>query len=102
MHRLTDVEIAHALTALPDWEAEAGGLAIERHFVFADFAEAFAFMTRVALAAERLDHHPDWSNAWNRVAIRLSTHAAGGLTSADFALARAIDAAAGGRTAPAA
>jgi 4a-hydroxytetrahydrobiopterin dehydratase len=64
---------------------------LHRELVFADFAEAFAFMTRVAEVAERLDHHPDWSNSWNRVVIDLVSHDAGGLTDRDRALAAAID-----------
>ena len=79
---------------LPDWEigAERGGT-IRREFRFADFVEAFAFMTRVALIAEKHDHHPEWSNVYNRVSIVLTTHDAGGLTAKDVALARAADAA---------
>ena len=65
---------------------------LRREFVFADFSEAFAFMTRVALLAEKADHHPDWSNAWNKVVIELTSHDAGGLTQRDLDLARAIDA----------
>jgi 4a-hydroxytetrahydrobiopterin dehydratase len=66
--------------------------ALEREFRFADFSEAFAFMARVALLAERMDHHPEWTNVWNRVTIRLSTHSAGGrVTDKDRALAAAID-----------
>lgn len=84
-------EIAAALRELPGWELREGKL--RRELAFADFSEAFAFMTRVALAAERLDHHPDWSNVWNRVAIALWTHDAGGITARDLALARQIEAA---------
>ena len=72
------------------WTERDGGL--ERSFRFRDFAEAWAFMSRVALLAERHDHHPDWRNVWNWVEIRLTTHDAGGLTEKDAALARAIDA----------
>ena len=71
------------------WERRDGSL--HRDLVFADFAEAFAFMTRVAEVAERLDHHPDWSNSWNRVSIDLTSHDAGGLTERDVELAREID-----------
>ena len=72
------------------WIEDAGHL--EREFVFADFSEAFAFMTRVALVAERNSHHPDWSNSWNRVTISLTTHDAGSaVTDADRELAAAID-----------
>jgi 4a-hydroxytetrahydrobiopterin dehydratase len=72
------------------WTEEAD--ALHRRFAFADFSEAWAFMSRVALLAERHDHHPDWSNSWNRVDIRLTTHDAGGITDRDRALAAAIDA----------
>lgn len=72
------------------WTERDGALQLEVRF--RDFSEAFAFMCRVALAAERLDHHPDWSNRWNRVSIRLTTHDAGGIvTDRDRALAAAID-----------
>lgn len=90
--RLTDQERDAALAALPGWTLRADGLAIERGFRFGDFSEAFAFMTRVALLAERADHHPEWSNVYNRVHIALTTHDAGGLSQRDVALARAIDA----------
>jgi 4a-hydroxytetrahydrobiopterin dehydratase len=77
------------MTRIPEgWTSD--GTAIERTFRFADFSEAWAFMSRVALLAERHDHHPDWRNAWGRVDIRLTTHDAGGLTEKDVALARAI------------
>ncbi len=75
----------------PAWELVEGRDAIARSFRFADFSGAFAFMTRVALLAEKLDHHPEWSNVYNRVDIVLSTHDAGGLTARDLDLARAID-----------
>ncbi|HRW36218.1 MAG: 4a-hydroxytetrahydrobiopterin dehydratase [Acidimicrobiales bacterium] len=75
----------------PGWEVRDGRL--HRELTFADFAEAFGFMVRVAAEAERLDHHPDWSNSWNRVVIDLVSHDAGGrITERDLALARAIDA----------
>jgi 4a-hydroxytetrahydrobiopterin dehydratase len=88
---LTDSEREEALGRLPDWRYDPEAKAVRRGFVFADFSEAFAFMTRVALAAEKLDHHPDWSNVWNRVEIALTTHDSGGLTRRDLALARTID-----------
>jgi 4a-hydroxytetrahydrobiopterin dehydratase len=75
--------------APPGWEVVDGKL--HRELAFADFSEAFAFMTRVALLAERADHHPDWSNSWNRVVIDLVSHDAGGLTDRDVALAAAIN-----------
>jgi len=82
---------AAALASLPGWVERDGGTALSRDFVFRDFAEAFAFMTRVAFAAERLDHHPNWSNCWNRVEITLTTHESGGLTERDLSLAHEID-----------
>ncbi|MGE5516035.1 MAG: 4a-hydroxytetrahydrobiopterin dehydratase [Bacteroidota bacterium] len=85
---------ATALLGLPGWQECQGRDAIGRAFAFHDFAEAFAFMTRVALAAEKLNHHPDWSNAYNRVDITLSSHDAGGVTERDIRLAHLIDAAA--------
>ncbi len=81
--------VASRLAELPGWRLEAD--ALRRDFVFADFAEAFAFMTRVALAAEKMDHHPDWSNVWNRVSVSLSTHDAGGVTELDVRLAGLMD-----------
>lgn len=89
--RLTEEERAEALASLPGWRHDAGRDALVRRFTFRDFTEAFGFMTRVALLAEKADHHPDWSNVWNRVDIALTTHDAHGLTSRDVALARAID-----------
>ena len=79
-----------AVTAPEGWEEVDGRL--HRELRFADFSEAFAFMTRVALAAEKADHHPDWSNSWNTVTIDLVSHDAGGLTDRDVALAEAINA----------
>jgi len=91
--RLRPTELARELDAVPLWALVDEGTAIARSFRFADFAEAFAFMTRVAEAADRADHHPDWSNSWNRVNITLTTHSAHGLTLRDIALAREIEAA---------
>ena len=90
--QLTEAERDAALAALPEWRLRADGLAIERALKFADFNEAFGFMTRVALLADKHDHHPEWSNVYNRVAITLTTHDAGGLSERDVAMARAIDA----------
>ncbi|PWJ21909.1 4a-hydroxytetrahydrobiopterin dehydratase [Jannaschia seohaensis] len=75
---------------MSDWTERDGGL--ERDFAFKDFIEAWGFMSRVALLAEKADHHPEWSNVYNKVSIRLTTHDAGGLTDKDRALAAAIDA----------
>jgi 4a-hydroxytetrahydrobiopterin dehydratase len=86
--RLAPEEIDSALASLPGWSLADGKL--HREFAFRDFSEAFAFMARVALAAEKLDHHPDWSNAWNKVAIDLVTHDSGGITARDVALAKRI------------
>ena len=84
-------ERAEALAALPGWTYDEERKAILRSFRFADFSEAFGFMTRVALAAEKADHHPDWSNGWNRVDVALSTHSAGGVTRLDIDMAHTID-----------
>lgn len=80
------------LAQLPEWRVVEDREAITRTLKFADFSAAFGFMSRVALAAEKLDHHPEWTNVWNRVEITLSTHDAGGLTERDVKLARIIDA----------
>ena len=90
--RLSETERAALGTTLPAWQATEGRDAIRRDFKFADFSAAWAFMARVALLAEKHDHHPEWSNVWNRVEITLTTHDAGGLSAKDIALARAIDA----------
>ena len=88
---LNDTERAEALDGLPDWDYDEGRDAIRRSIGFADFAEAFGFMTQVALIAEKADHHPEWTNVWNRVEILLTTHDAGGLSELDVELAQAID-----------
>ena len=87
--KLTPAEVTTALPTVPGWTLNGDG--IERRYVFVDFTQAFGFMARVALLAEKADHHPEWSNVYNRVDIRLTTHDAGGLSTRDFALARAID-----------
>lgn len=89
--KLDDAERVAALNALPHWEYDSGALGIRRKFAFTDFAEAFAFMTRVAILAEKADHHPEWSNVYNRVEILLTTHDAGGLSQRDINLAQVID-----------
>lgn len=90
--RLTDSERDAALADLQEWSPARNGAAMERQFTFADFSEAFAFMTRVAMLAEAQDHHPEWSNVYNKVTITLTTHDADGLSKRDIAMARAIDA----------
>jgi len=88
---LSEQEREAALRTLPEWRYDETARAISRAFRFRDFAEAFAFMTRVAHAAEQADHHPDWSNSWSKVEIALTTHRAGGVTLKDVALAKTID-----------
>jgi 4a-hydroxytetrahydrobiopterin dehydratase len=89
--KLTDAEIAAALARLPGWSRVEGRSAIAKNYQFADFNAAWGFMSRVALLAERHDHHPEWFNVWNRVVITLSTHDAGGLSARDVKLAEAIE-----------
>ena len=89
---LTPAERATLPATLPHWRLVPGRDAIARDFAFADFSQAWGFMNRVALLAEKHEHHPEWSNVWNRVSIVLSTHDAGGLSQRDVALAQAIDA----------
>lgn len=89
--RLSRSEITEALAGLPGWSLAEGREAIVRRFVFADFNAAFGFMARVALVAEKLDHHPEWSNVYRTVDVTLSTHDAGGLTDLDITLARAMN-----------
>ena len=90
--RLTDGLRAESLASLPEWTHEPARDAITRRFTFKDFNQAFGFMTRVALLAEKADHHPEWSNVWNRVEVLLTTHDAGGLSTRDIQMAQAIDA----------
>ncbi len=89
------IAAADALAALPGWTQTPGREAIRKEFRFADFNAAFAFMTRAALKAEQLDHHPEWFNVYNRVEVTLATHDAGGITALDVALALFMDQAAG-------
>ncbi|WP_373078063.1 4a-hydroxytetrahydrobiopterin dehydratase [Zhongshania sp.] len=86
--KLTDQEVNDALTVLKGWALKDGKLCIELEFE--NFISAFAFMTRVALRAEKIDHHPEWSNVYKKVSIALTTHDAGGLSAKDLALANAI------------
>ena len=90
--QLTENEREWALAGLPEWTLRDDKLAIVRRYKFADFSEAFAFMTRVALIAEKRDHHPEWANVYNWVEITLTTHDAGGLSQRDVDMAGAIDA----------
>jgi len=90
--RLTDGLLAESLASLPDWTHDSERDAITRRFTFKDFNQAFGFMARVALLAEKADHHPEWSNVWNRVDVLLTTHDAGGLSTRDIQMAHAIDA----------
>lgn len=90
--RLTDAERDAILDELSGWSLSGDGLAIEIDLEFDDFNAAFAFMARVALMAEKFDHHPEWSNVYNRVHVRLTTHDADGLSSRDVQMARFIDA----------
>jgi 4a-hydroxytetrahydrobiopterin dehydratase len=92
MQKLSRDEAVSLAASLDGWSVQDD--AIVRDFQFRDFKSAFAFMSEVASEADRMDHHPEWSNVYNRVSIRLTTHDAGGLTQRDFALARHIDAAA--------
>lgn len=87
---LTSSELSTALLGLAEWEVDASG-ALIKNFAFRDFAEAFSFMTRVALVAERLNHHPDWSNSFNKVQFRLWTHSIQGVSQLDVQLAHAIE-----------
>ncbi|MCB9896310.1 MAG: 4a-hydroxytetrahydrobiopterin dehydratase [Planctomycetes bacterium] len=89
--KATAAEIEAALKDLPGWESEDDGIA--KSFEFKDFKQAWAFMEKVAKAADAMDHHPEWTNVYNKVLIRLSTHDAGGITSRDFKLAKEIEAA---------
>jgi 4a-hydroxytetrahydrobiopterin dehydratase len=89
---LTDAERAALGTTIPSWTPALDKDAIRREFKFADFSAAWGFMARVALLAEKLDHHPEWSNVYNTVRIELTTHDTGGLSDNDVKLAKAIDA----------
>jgi 4a-hydroxytetrahydrobiopterin dehydratase len=93
--KLSDQEIESRLQKLPNWSLRNGKL--HRDFAFADFAEAFGFMARCALIAEKSDHHPEWFNVYSKVSVDLSTHDAGGISERDFALAERMDNAAAAR-----
>jgi 4a-hydroxytetrahydrobiopterin dehydratase len=89
--RLSDAEVASLLAEFPGWTLREDGKAIVRSFRFKDFNQAFGFMTRVALYADKADHHPEWFNVYNRVEITLTTHDADGLSARDVAMVRAIE-----------
>lgn len=89
--KLTGTARSKALASIKGWKKVRGRDAIQKSFKFSDFNEAWGFMTRVAMAAEKADHHPEWSNVYNKVEIVLSTHDAGGLSEKDVALAKTID-----------
>jgi 4a-hydroxytetrahydrobiopterin dehydratase len=91
IERLTDEARDAALLSLSAWSASDDGLAIVRKLQFADFNEAFGFMTRLALYADKADHHPEWSNVYNKVTVRLTTHDVGGLSACDLAMAKFIE-----------
>ncbi len=92
--KLDDAAVSGRLSELQGWTLAKDGRAIEKHFVFKDFREAFGFMTQCALASEKLDHHPEWSNVYRKVHVLLTTHSASGLTKLDFQLAVLMDMAA--------
>ena len=89
--RLDDAARDAALQQLPQWTYDADAKGIRRNLRFTDFAEAFSFMARVAILAEKADHHPEWFNVWNKVVIDLTTHDAGGLSTLDVSLAQRIE-----------
>jgi 4a-hydroxytetrahydrobiopterin dehydratase len=93
-HKLSAEQAHERLAAMPAWTLADDALSMARSYQFADFSAAFAFMTQVALAAEKANHHPEWFNVYNRVDVRLTTHDAGGLTERDLALAAVAEAAA--------
>lgn len=84
-------DLAKAVANLPGWSVASDGLSIERTFEFRNFSEAFAFMTRTALVAEKMNHHPDWSNVYKTVKVTLSTHDRGGVTELDIELAKRMN-----------
>jgi len=93
--KLDDEDRRDALATLSTWSPVEGRDAIEKTFTFANFSAAFGWMTRVALAAEKMDHHPEWFNVYKTVSVTLSTHDAGGLTALDVKLAKIMDKLAG-------
>jgi 4a-hydroxytetrahydrobiopterin dehydratase len=95
--KLERAAIDEKLAGLDGWTLASDALSIAKTFKFANFREAFGFMTESALAAEKFDHHPEWFNVYSRVEVMLTTHDAGGLTEQDFRMAKAMDKAAAGR-----
>jgi len=91
MKKLDSAARTAALKDLPKWADVSGRDAIARKFEFRDFNAAFAFMTRVAMLAEKMDHHPEWFNVYNKVDVTLSTHDAGGVTEKDIEMAKAME-----------
>ena len=91
MKKLETSEATECVQALPQWTLDGAGGAITREYVLADFVQAFGFMTQIALAAERANHHPEWRNVYNRVQITWTTHDAGGLTTNDLSMAKLCD-----------
>lgn len=88
---LTAQELADTLLLLPDWDIVSSGQAIRRLFIFKDFNAAFGFMTRIAMYAEKLDHHPEWSNVYNKVEVTLTTHSSHGITKLDIEMAEIMN-----------
>jgi 4a-hydroxytetrahydrobiopterin dehydratase len=97
--KLDEAAIAEKLSAAEGWALDEDGLGIRKSFKFRTFIQAFGFMTEAAITAEKLNHHPEWFNVYNRVDVRLTTHDAGGLSELDFKLAAAMEKAAAGRIA---
>ncbi|RME65712.1 MAG: 4a-hydroxytetrahydrobiopterin dehydratase [Alphaproteobacteria bacterium] len=91
LHKLTDEEREQAFAKIADWRLLQDRDAIARQFVFDDFNQAFTFMTRVALVAEKMNHHPEWRNVYNKVEVTLTTHDVGGLSVGDIQLAKVMD-----------
>ena len=89
--KLSDNEVRDALAALQNWQLADDGLSISKSFKFKDFNAAWGFMSRVALLAEKMNHHPEWFNVYNRVEVKLNTHDVGGLSALDFKMAKSME-----------
>ena len=89
--KLSDAARENALMDLPGWSYDAADKALVKNYKFADFSEAWAFMNRAALLAEKMDHHPEWFNVYNRVDVKMTTHDAGGVTELDTTMATAME-----------